>query len=294
MGCLALSYYEQALPKKSGRSVFLSTAKAAQRSPSGNEKSWASSYKFGYTGHEKDNEIAGIGNYVNMGGRMLDTRLGRTPSLDAAANEYPSISPYAYVGNNPIRFVDPDGKRITDPQGRTAAYIKNGEIMFTKYANKDTRTLIQLMSKTEIGTKVVHDMIKVRHDIDLHIDREKIQYYNPKTGEREDAPSQENKLMLGAAERYLTKDKQLTRYKITIYEKSIEHTRENKLTFNRDGYTVDAKEKSTEDMMGAQTVHEGTHATDENSQGFRDNIDKTKVEDLPNKNEALHYKQLEE
>jgi RHS repeat-associated protein len=69
-------------------------------------------YKYGYSGHEKDNEIKGEGNSVDMSGRMLDTRLGRTSSPDAASNEYPSISPYAYVMNNPINAIDPDGKRV--------------------------------------------------------------------------------------------------------------------------------------------------------------------------------------
>lgn len=99
--------------------------------------------------------------------------------------------------------------------------------------------------------------------------------------------------MLGAAERYLTKDKELTRYKITIYEGSIKHSKNNAQEFERDGYKVKTSEKSVEDMIGAQGVHEGTHASDKGSQGFRDDIDKSKVEDLPNKNEAEHYKQLE-
>lgn len=47
-----------------------------------------------------------------MGGRMLDTRLGRTPSPDPAYKEYPSISPYAYAMNTPIWATDKDGKRV--------------------------------------------------------------------------------------------------------------------------------------------------------------------------------------
>ena len=31
-------------------------------------------------------------------------------SVDPLSNKYPHISPYAYCGNNPIKFVDPDGR----------------------------------------------------------------------------------------------------------------------------------------------------------------------------------------
>lgn len=47
-----------------------------------------------------------------MGDRWLDVRLGRTPKTDAHAANYPSISPYAYAANNPILYVDLDGKDV--------------------------------------------------------------------------------------------------------------------------------------------------------------------------------------
>jgi hypothetical protein len=33
-------------------------------------------------------------------------------SIDPYASKYPSLSPYAYVANNPLIFIDPDGKEI--------------------------------------------------------------------------------------------------------------------------------------------------------------------------------------
>jgi RHS repeat-associated protein len=72
----------------------------------------SSSYRYGFGGHEKMDEISGAGNQVDMGGRYLDTRLGRTSSMDAHASKYPFISPYAYAINNPINAIDPDGKDV--------------------------------------------------------------------------------------------------------------------------------------------------------------------------------------
>ena len=69
-------------------------------------------YRFGFSGHEKINEIYGEGNTVDMGDRWLDVRLGRTFKMDAKAGQYPDVSPYSYAANNPVFFIDPDGKEV--------------------------------------------------------------------------------------------------------------------------------------------------------------------------------------
>src|SRR5690606_14874858 len=69
-------------------------------------------FRFGFNGMEKDNEMKGIGNSLDFGARMLDSRLGRWLSLDSLAAKYPGLSPYNFVANSPIRFIDPDGKEI--------------------------------------------------------------------------------------------------------------------------------------------------------------------------------------
>jgi RHS repeat-associated protein len=71
-----------------------------------------SKYRYGFGGKEKDNEIKGEGNSMDYGERMLDTRLGRWLSLDPLQAKYPNLSPYNFVANNPIFFIDPDGKVI--------------------------------------------------------------------------------------------------------------------------------------------------------------------------------------
>jgi hypothetical protein len=67
-------------------------------------------YRFGYTGGEKLNEIMGIGNYVDLGERGIDTRIGRLNwRPDPLAGKFPYQSPYVYAGNNPIFYVDKKG-----------------------------------------------------------------------------------------------------------------------------------------------------------------------------------------
>jgi len=67
-------------------------------------------YRYGFQGQEKDNEIKGIGNSINYKFRMHDPRVGRFFAVDPLAKKYPWNSPYVFVGNNPILFVDYDGR----------------------------------------------------------------------------------------------------------------------------------------------------------------------------------------
>jgi RHS repeat-associated protein len=70
------------------------------------------SYRYGYNGKEKDDEIKGAGNSYDYGARFYDPRVCRWLSRDALEAKYPSISTYAYVANSPLIAKDPDGQDI--------------------------------------------------------------------------------------------------------------------------------------------------------------------------------------
>lgn len=63
---------------------------------------------------EMDPEIKGGGNSYDFGARMYDNRIGRWLAVDPLAAKYPSMAPYVGIGNNPIIYVDPDGRWIDD------------------------------------------------------------------------------------------------------------------------------------------------------------------------------------
>ncbi|AFC23399.1 RHS repeat domain-containing protein [Saprospira grandis] len=67
-------------------------------------------YRFGFNGKEGNPEIAD-GN-LDFGARNYDGRIGRWWSVDPLQSKYPGMSPYNGIGNNPIIYVDPDGKDI--------------------------------------------------------------------------------------------------------------------------------------------------------------------------------------
>jgi RHS repeat-associated protein len=50
--------------------------------------------------------------YSDYGARQYSSASARWLTIDPLANKYYSISPYAFCANNPINFVDPDGKFV--------------------------------------------------------------------------------------------------------------------------------------------------------------------------------------
>lgn len=70
------------------------------------------SYRYGFNGMEKDDEMKGSGNSYDFGARMYDPRIGRWFKRDPLEVKYPFSSTYAYVANSPLMFIDPDGKQI--------------------------------------------------------------------------------------------------------------------------------------------------------------------------------------
>ena len=81
-------------------------------------------YRYGFGGHEKDDEIKGSGNHYSFGDYGYDPRLIRRWNRDPKANKYPMLSPYSYSNNNPILFVDRDGNdfdiAIVDKDGNAS------------------------------------------------------------------------------------------------------------------------------------------------------------------------------
>ena len=61
-----------------------------------------------HTGKERDAETG----YDYFGARYYWSLLKHWTTVDPLADKYPWISPYAYCNWNPIKFVDPDGRKV--------------------------------------------------------------------------------------------------------------------------------------------------------------------------------------
>ena len=73
------------------------------------EMTSSSDSKEQYTGQEKLSNVEGL-NLYDYASRSYDFQLGRFNNIDGEASSYISQSPYNYVLNNSINYVDPDGK----------------------------------------------------------------------------------------------------------------------------------------------------------------------------------------
>ena len=68
-------------------------------------------YKYNGKQLDKQNGL----NMYDYSARYMEPAIGRFTSVDPLAEKYYSISPYAYVGNNPIKRIDPTGMNYEEP-----------------------------------------------------------------------------------------------------------------------------------------------------------------------------------
>ena len=52
-------------------------------------------------------------------------------SVDPMANKYPSLSPYTYCADNPVKLVDPDGRDLWKPDGKGGWIAQPGDNAWT-------------------------------------------------------------------------------------------------------------------------------------------------------------------
>ena|GEM_PF-2252996 len=118
----------------------------------------------GFNGMRNDHEINGHGNAVDFGARIYDSRLVRWLSVDPHQIKYPDLSSYCFVANNPILFVDIDGKDLV-VNGDAAEFKKMKTVIEVKFSNA---VIVERNEKTNQVTmsfneEVVNEMAKTQN-----------------------------------------------------------------------------------------------------------------------------------
>ncbi len=76
-------------------------------------RSWSEGYRYGFNGKEIEVGLTNGHDIVDFGARLLQAKLGRWMSLDPKSFTLSSHSTYAFSGNSPVYYLDPEGETIT-------------------------------------------------------------------------------------------------------------------------------------------------------------------------------------
>ncbi|WP_458408765.1 RHS repeat domain-containing protein [Bacteroides congonensis] len=112
-----------------------------------------------YNGKELDTK-GGL-NLYDYGARHYDPVLGRFMTVDPLAEKYYSWSPYAYCLNNPMKYIDPDGR---DPK-KLSHWIRFGKET-AKAVSVVASVGLQVAGEVELGSKKLGgDMNLISQDV---------------------------------------------------------------------------------------------------------------------------------
>ena len=106
-----------------------------------------------YNGKEFTGE-GGLG-WNDYGARWYDPAIGRWGGVDPLAEDYSSVSTFVYANNNPVRYIDMDGKEWVNPYNKNSRRGKRVDEILEELRENDPELydFIDKLSMTYSGKK---------------------------------------------------------------------------------------------------------------------------------------------
>ena len=171
--------------------------------------------------------------WYDSGARMQEFHIPRFTTMDPLCEKYYSTSPYAYCNNNPVKYIDPDGKIFINSIGQIVSYDSKYRI-WNSAATADIRKIGNEMVKTETGKKALRLITENRLRISMGISSK----YDNAFG----TTVQSEKKSLTDLDIFINEDK-------IIRDKDID---------------ANFKKLTVAQVIGAVATHEAGHTTEEN------------------------------
>jgi len=123
-------------------------------------------YPFGMNHLKTGNSYFGAGSYVkykfggkelqetgmyDFGARMYMADIGRWFAVDPLNEKYLNTSPFVYAVNNPLRYIDPDGRKIEDSN----QIVKNYKTQISENVDNIKKFIDQGLVSPELGGKLL-------------------------------------------------------------------------------------------------------------------------------------------